>query len=542
MASPTIKKKHRALRSIGHAEVVGDTQVRGKHDKNLRNGDLIFVRDLRWYARVTRVDDATGFFEAAVTQKLAGFDDRFDTFACFDDPQVMNKSVCEMRGHTWDRMCKYDGECPFFGANKTLRGGCESGHCEMPIGVTQVIPNPDYVNAYGSSVFAEPDTFFEAVLKNPNTLEPVYENYTDQPAPLSGCRQNEIVEYIQSRLQGYVVSACANVGFWKSKRDTRKYCIFDTNVYKSGKLHGKQLRLWVDVSRKQILVDKVDVVGTFTEDNIRFQTMQRGDSFTFVDICCGIGAFHIALSDLGGRCVLACDRDSKSKRVYMDNHGDNFEWHDDLKTLKTLPPHDTKPNVVMLENVLGLLNIHDGRTVKYIQRKLRELGYTVNISTYDAVDFGSPVHRSRVIIVGMLGFDGDIAPVVPQTKLKLPDILETARPTSYIDPAKYVILPKDKWYESNDKLFVGYLKAKTYKNSVCETMTSTHRYAVYLPGNKKVRFLTPREMTSCMGFPDTFRISPVPSVASRQITNSINLFMLRPVCAGVIRALRRHRD
>ncbi len=62
----------------------------------------------------------------------------------------------------------------------------------------------------------------------------------------------------------------------------------------------------------------------------------------------------------------------------------------------------TKPNWIVLENVVGLLNSHDGEDFQSVISTLDELGYFVAWRVLDAKYFGSPQRRRRVFIVASL--------------------------------------------------------------------------------------------------------------------------------------------
>jgi len=61
---------------------------------------------------------------------------------------------------------------------------------------------------------------------------------------------------------------------------------------------------------------------------------------------------------------------------------------------------EIEPLMFMIENVEGLTNIDNGNTLKFMIKKLEELGYTVSYQVLYAVDYLVPQKRKRLIIIG----------------------------------------------------------------------------------------------------------------------------------------------
>lgn len=61
---------------------------------------------------------------------------------------------------------------------------------------------------------------------------------------------------------------------------------------------------------------------------------------------------------------------------------------------------ETNPNIFMAENVRGLISHDQGRTLDTIIRVLEGLGYYVQKKLLNAVDYGVPQKRERIVIIG----------------------------------------------------------------------------------------------------------------------------------------------
>ena len=160
-----------------------------------------------------------------------------------------------------------------------------------------------------------------------------------------------------------------------------------------------------------------------------------------VELFAGIGGFRIAADNCKLETIWANDIDEKAVTVYKDNYGDESIIKGDINELiDNIPDHDLltggfpcqpfskagkklgiedyrgtlfesivkvierkKPQFFILENVNSLLYMNNGNNFKTILNALIEQGYKVEWCVFNAIDFGLPQHRLRVIIVGSKG-------------------------------------------------------------------------------------------------------------------------------------------
>lgn len=157
-----------------------------------------------------------------------------------------------------------------------------------------------------------------------------------------------------------------------------------------------------------------------------------------VELFAGIGGFRIACDNLGIETVWANDMDTNAVTVYRDNFGEDSIVQGDINTLiDTIPDHDIltggfpcqpfskagkkkgiedyrgtlfetivnvvnlkKPDFFVLENVNSLLFMQNGQHYKTILTALSGLGYKIEWRVFNAMEFGLPQNRNRVVIIG----------------------------------------------------------------------------------------------------------------------------------------------
>lgn len=178
---------------------------------------------------------------------------------------------------------------------------------------------------------------------------------------------------------------------------------------------------------------------------------QNIDNFKYIDLFCGIGGFHQAMTMLGGECVFASDIDEDCRKTYEANYG--IRPHGDITQIdaKDIPAHDllcggfpcqafskagkrlgfadeTKgtlffdicrileyhhPKYVLLENVRNLASHDNGNTWNVIHDTLYRLGYNLlpEPVIFSPHYIGIPQHRERVFIMCVRKDIGSIKPL-----------------------------------------------------------------------------------------------------------------------------------
>ena len=293
---------------------------------------------------------------------------------------------------------------------------------------------------------------------------------------------------------------------------------------------------------------------------------------TYIDLFCGIGGFHIAASRLGMRCVFASDIDEHAKIAYEHNYG--IAPHGDITLLDEvdIPDHDVlfagfpcqpfsiagqgkglqdtrgtlffdivriakekKPKVLVLENVKRLVTIDDGKTFALIVKTLEDMDYCVDWKVMNALNYGLPQKRERVIVVAHQGLDFEWPAPVEMPSLST--ILDASPDEKHFVSAiirkqmnkhKPIVTPSI-WHTNKS----GNISSHPFSCALRANASYN-----YLLVNGKRR-LTPREMLRLQGFPDQFEIVCSDCQTRKQAGNSVPIPMIESVLSEIQNAAKK---
>lgn len=295
------------------------------------------------------------------------------------------------------------------------------------------------------------------------------------------------------------------------------------------------------------------------------------EKLKFIDLFCGIGGFRLAFedacfeNDIYPECVFSSDIDKYCQDSYEANFGERP--HGDITKVneKDIPDHDIlfagfpcqpfsiigqmkglddtrgtlffdiariieekKPKAFILENVKQLVGHDGGKTLKVILQSLKNLGYHVQYSVLNALDYGLPQKRERIVIVGhrepiMFTFPSPIRPYKP-----LNEILETKVDKKHF-ASEYI---RDKRKESHKSSYYPSIWHENKSGNICSYPYSCALRAGasynYLLVNGERR-LTPREMFRLQGFPDNYKIVVSDGQARKQAGNAVPVNLIKAV-------------
>ena len=301
---------------------------------------------------------------------------------------------------------------------------------------------------------------------------------------------------------------------------------------------------------------------------------------TFIDLFCGIGGFHLAAARHGMECVFASDIDENAREAYRRNYGMLPYGDIQRKEADEVPAHDLlcagfpcqpfsiigkrmgfddirgtlffdivriiqakRPRAVVLENVRQLATHNGGGTLKRIISALEQIGYHADYRILNALNFGLPQKRERVIIVA---FRSQVArqffqwPAGDKRMKPLSAVLERDED---IDPKHFVSerIRKKRmqchksehqpaiWHENKG----GNISSHPFS---CALRAGASYNYLLVDGKRR---LTPREMLRLQGFPNTFKIVCNDGQTRKQAGNAVPVPIVSQVIKEILNAAKR---
>ena len=303
------------------------------------------------------------------------------------------------------------------------------------------------------------------------------------------------------------------------------------------------------------------------------------DSFKFIDLFAGIGGIRLGFESAGGHCVFSSEFDEEACKTYEANFGEHPSGDITKIEAKDIPDFDIllggfpcqafsiigkkegfenetcgtlffdierilkekRPKAFMLENVRNLTAHDNGKTFRVIRTHLEALGYSVYAKVLNALDYGVPQKRERIIIVGFKDnvFFNFPEPVPPSQRKTLKEILEPN-----VDKKYYVrdAIRESRLMRLKDP---NYPKPYISHENMAGSITP-HHYSSCLRAGASANYIlinderrpTEREMLRLQGFPESFKIVVPYGQVKHQCGNSVAVPVIKAVAKQMIFALK----
>lgn len=291
----------------------------------------------------------------------------------------------------------------------------------------------------------------------------------------------------------------------------------------------------------------------------------------FIDLFAGIGGIRIPFDEMGYECVFSSEWDEKACDTYEANFGTRPAGDITKIPAEVIPSHDIllagfpcqafsimgkmqgfkdtrgtmffevarildyhKPEAILLENVKQLVSHDHGNTFAVIRKTLHDLGYHIQWKVLNALDFGVPQKRERIIIVGFRDINKALQFQFPTNKLKY-DLSQILEDDATIDPklfASEYIIQKRRETVSPNSIFYPSIWHENKSGHIsildhaCALRTGASYNYLLING---IRRPTSRELLRLQGFPDSYKIVVPHSEIRKQTGNSVAIPMIRAV-------------
>jgi len=252
---------------------------------------------------------------------------------------------------------------------------------------------------------------------------------------------------------------------------------------------------------------------------------------------------------------------------------------------------ECRPEIIVYENVKGIMSIDNGNTIKDFVQALRDIGYHCHYGVVNTKDYGVPQNRERLFLVGFL--DSDLYHkfhFADKQKLtrRLKDVLEDDVDEKYYLSDKAVNFFKQNSINNEAKgngfrfsptegnshakalttlagsrMDDNFIKVQSATKQGYETATTGDSINLSVPNSKtrrgrvgkqvaqcldtacnqavveeRIRKLTPRECLRLQDFPDDFKIVVSDSQAYKQAGNSMSVNILEMIFNQIEKARR----
>lgn len=304
----------------------------------------------------------------------------------------------------------------------------------------------------------------------------------------------------------------------------------------------------------------------------------------FIDLFAGIGGIRLPFQELGYECVFSSEWDKAACETYRANFGETPTG--DITKIKAeeIPPHqillggfpcqsfsimgkmkgfaDTrgtmffeierilkyhKTPIILLENVKQLTTHNGGQTFKVILEHLTALGYHIKWKVLNALDFGLPQKRERVIIVGFLNKEkaDKFNFYFPKIPYSLDSVLQKDDQVDKSLFASERIRNKRAESVNGKKVFYPSVWHENKSGNIsvldysCALRTGASYNYLLING---IRRPSARELLRFQGFPDSYKIVVSYQEIRRQTGNSVAVPMIRAVANKINEIIKEENN